>query len=218
MVSFIEALYKSPQSILFGWKKEPTAGPSDTYNVYVGITSAPALLTKLASGIPNIPDKAPATQGKVAYKALIGSVVTLLSLPATTDFSNKLFYFAITVVINGSESLIANSTIVAVPPVGIVSKYMKDDPTINRHMFAFSDDIQRWVKAAGSPSGAVITDAADFYKSNITTVYTYDGTNLATMKSYLSDATTSGSWAKLTTYTYSGSQLIKIVVTDATVV
>ena len=216
MLTFIEPLYKSPLSIQFGWKQEPTAGPFDTYSVYVGLLSTS--LTKLADSIPNVKDNnSPQTQGRVSYKAEIAAVQALLSLPATTDFSNKVFYFAITVTISGSESLIANSTIVQVPPVGITTKFMKDDPTENRHGFVFSDDIQKWVKMAGSPSGATIVDAADFYKSNITTVYTYDGTNVSTIKSYLSDATTSGSPAKLTTYTYSGSKVTKVVVTDSTV-
>jgi predicted membrane-bound spermidine synthase len=94
---------------------------------------------------------------------------------------------------------------------------MKDDPTMNRHIYVFNDDVQRWVKTAGSSSGAIITDTADFYKASITTVYTYDGTNLSSTKSYLSDATAAGSAAKLTTYSYSGSQLTKVVVTDSTV-
>jgi hypothetical protein len=216
MISFIEPLYKSPASIVFGWKQEPTAGPLDTYNVYVGTVGNVASLHALATKIPNVKDNATQTLGRVAYTANIANVQATLSLPASTDFSNKVFYFAITVVIAGSESSLANSTIVLVPPVGITPKFMKDDPTQNRHGFVFNDDIQKWVKMAGSPSGAVVTDSADFYKSNITTVYTYSGSNVATTLSYLSD-TTSGSPAKLTTYTYSGSNVSKIVITDSTV-
>jgi hypothetical protein len=217
MISFIEPLYKSPASIIFGWKQEPTAGPLDTYNVYVGTVAVPASMKAIATLIPNVKDNAPQTQGRVSYTANIANVQALLSLPATTDFSNKVFYFAITVVIAGSETLLANSTIVQVPPVGITPKFMKDDPTQNRHGFVFSDDIQKWVKMAGSSLGAVIVDTADFYKANLTTIYTYDGTNLSSVLSYFSDATVSGSPAKLTTYTYSGSNVSKIVITDSTV-
>jgi hypothetical protein len=214
MVTYIEALYKSPQSILFGWKPEPGIGPSASYNVYVGTNDSTVSL--LASGIPNIVDNFPVTQGRISYKASLSSVLAVTSL-SNVDFTNKVFYFAITDVVNGTESDINNSTVVEVPPVGITSKFMKDDPTMNRHGFVFNDDIQRWVKMAGSPSGATVTDSADFYKSNITTVYNYDGTNLSSTLSYLSDETTSGSAAKLTTYSYSGSQLTKVVVTDSTV-
>ena len=218
MIRLIEALYKSTNSILFGWRPEPSAGPGDTYNVYVSSTPSVSGLQKLVSGIPNIPDNSPASQGRITYKASIDSVKAVLTgTPASADFSNKVFYFEATAVINGTEDATTAANIVQIPPVGIIPKFMKDDPTMNRHGYVFNDDNQRWVKMAGSPSGAVVTDAADFYKSNITTVYTYDGTNLSTIKSYLSDATTSGSAAKLTTYTYSGSQVSKIVVTDTTV-
>jgi len=117
----------------------------------------------------------------------------------------------------GSESAIADSRVVEVPPVGIIPRTMKDDPTMNRHPYVYSDELLRWVKTAGSSSGALITSASDFYEANITTDYTYDGTNLATKLSYLSDATTSGSPAKLTTYTYTGGDLTKVEITDSTV-
>jgi len=213
MISFIEPLLKSVNEIRFGWAREPGAV---SYNIYVGVISTS--LSSLVTGIPDIATKASTGLGKVVHVVGIDSVRTVLSLPATTNFGNKVLYFAITYVDSvGSESALADSTIVEVPPVGIISKLMKDDPTINRHGYVFSNELQRWSKMIGSSSGAVIMDTADFYKSNITTEYTYDGTNIETMKSYPSDATAAGSPAKLTTYTFSGSLLTKVVVTDSTV-
>ena len=55
------------------------------------------------------------------------------------------------------------------------------------------------------------------YQINTVTEYTYDGTNVATIKTYLSDSTTAGSPAKLVSYQYSGSQITKVTVTDSTV-
>jgi len=64
----------------------------------------------------------------------------------------------------------------------------------------------------------LVVDSADFFKSNITTEYTYDGTNLSTIKSYPSDSTTAGYPAKLTAYTYTGGGLVsKIQITDSTI-
>jgi len=215
MNSFIEPLYKAVDLIKFGWSRETGAV---SYNMYVGLTSGSGTLTALYTGIPDFASQQPVGLGKVIYDVTIEDVRSVLSLANTVNFGNKVFYFAITYVDSvGSESLLADSRIVEVPPVGIIPKTMKDDPTMNRHGYVFSDDLLRWVKMAGSSSGAVITSASDFYKDNITTEYTYDGTNISTMKSYLSDTTTAGSPAKLTTYTYSGSDLIKTVVTDSTV-
>lgn len=215
MNSFIEPLYKSVETIQFGWKPEPYV-TVDSYKVYVGLTPSAALLTALAEGISPYVSQQPSTRGKVIYSASISDIRTLLSLASTIDFGNTIFYFAITYVSGGIESNINDSTVVEVPPVGIGPRLMKDDPTINRHPYVFSDEVQRWSKQAGSSMGAVIVDISDYYKANITTDYVYDGTNISSTKSYLSDATT-GSPAKLTTYTYTGSQVNKIAITDSTV-
>lgn len=215
MVNVIEPLYKSRNSILFGWNKEVGAV---TYNVYVGLGPSLSLMTLLATKIPNIPDDVPETRGKITYSANITDVQTLLSLPPTIDFTNHVLYFTITYVNSSSvESPLSESVIVEVPPVGIIGRTMKDDPTINRHGYVFSDNLQRWTKAIGASSGATIIDSADFYKSNLVTEFSWDGTNLSTVKSYPSDATLAGMPAKLSTYIYSGSILMKIVVTDSTV-
>ena len=213
MNSFIEPLYKSINLIKFGWARESDAA---SYNIYVGQVSSS--LSVLYTGIPDIPSQQPVGLGKVVYDVTIEDVRTLLTLASTVNFGNKLFYFAITYVDSvGSESLLSDSIIVQVPPVGIIPKTMKDDATINRHGYVYSDSLLRWTKMMGSSSGAVIIDPSDYYKANITTEYTYDGTDLSTMKSYLSDATTAGSPAKLTTYTYASGLLIKVEVTDSTV-
>lgn len=215
MNSFIEPLYKSIEIITFGWKPEPYIIVS-SYKVYVGITSSIASLFMLADGISSSVSEQPSTRGKIIYNASISNIRTLLSLASTVDFSNMVFYFAITYVSAGVESNLNDSIIVGVPPVGIGPRFMKDDPTINRHPYVFSDEVQRWSKQAGSAMGAAMVDMSDYYKANIITEYAYDGTNLSTTKSYLSDATT-GSLAKLTTYTYTGSYVNKVVITDSTI-
>lgn len=213
MVSFIEPLYKSKDLIKFGWAKESGAM---FYNIYVGISANS--LSLVNSNVPNIASNQPIGLGKVVSDVLIEDVRAVLSLPSTVDFSNKLLFFTITYIdIDSVESPIGDSIVVEVPPVGINTKYMKDDPTTNRHGYVFSESLQRWVKMAGSSQGAVIIDTSDYYKSNMVTEYTYDGTDLATMKTYPSDATNPGSPAKLTTYTFSSSQLVKTEVTDSTV-
>ncbi len=213
MNSFIEPLYKAVDLIKFGWSREAGAV---SYNMYVGQTSGS--LSQLYTDIPDVASKQPVGLGKVIRDATIEDVRSTLSLASTVNFGNRTLYFAITYVDSvGAESALADSRIVEVPPVGITPKTMKDDPTIRRQGFVYSEDLLKWVKMAGSASGALITSESSFYSDNITTEYTYDGTNLSTEKSYLSDATTAGSPAKLKTYTYSGSDLIKVVVTDSTV-
>ena len=217
MVTYLEPLTKSSALIQFAWKSEP-GGVAVTYKMYVGVTPTASTLVLLYPGIAPYISGDPRTVGKVPYTAKIADVQRVLSLNPVMDFSNTVFYFAITYVDStNSESAIADSTIVKVNTVGIQQPLMKDDPSINRHPYVYCDDMQRWTKAAGSSSGATIVDTADFFKANITTVFTYDGSNLSTTKSYPSDATTSGAPAKLTTYTYSGSMVSKIVVTDSTV-
>jgi hypothetical protein len=157
------------------------------------------------------------TQQKVSTEVTIEEVLTVLGLASTYDFSNIQLYFAITYVDSSGESTLADSPITTVPPVGIVSAPQKDDPTANRHIFGWSEDIYRWVKIAASTSGGLATDTSDYFKANTTTEYTYDGTNLSTVKSYLTDMTAAGSPAKLITYEYDGGNVSKVTITDSTV-
>jgi len=211
MDTFIEPLYKSQNEIKFAWAPEDGAV---SYKVYVGLVPSP--LSLLEEYVSSSVSELSLARGKVLYIAQASAVQTALSLAATVDFSNTVFFWTITYVdAAGAESAIADSTVVEVPPVGITAKLMKDDPAIRRHPFVFSDELQRWTKTMGSSSGAMIVDSSDFYKTNMTTEYTYDGTDMSTSLSYLSDATT-GSPAKLTTYTYVASQLTKIEITDTT--
>lgn len=213
MISIIEPLYKSKDTIKFGWDRESGA---DSYKIYVGNVPGTGSMTAVVENIPDIPTKNPIGLNKIVQDVGIGLVRTALSLSATEDFSTNLLYFTITYVSGGVESDIADSTVVTVPPVGITPRYMKDDPSVRRHGFVFSDENFKWGKMAGSSKGAVIVDISDYYKTNIITDFTYDGTNISTIKSYLSDSTT-GSPAKLTTYTYNGSLISKIAITDSTV-
>lgn len=212
MNTYIEPLYKSAEYIDFGWNSEPGA---TGYRMYVGIS--PLALSLVYGDITAQASDSPQNRGKVPWRAQIADVRTTLSL-TSGNFADTVFYFAITYLNGaGSESALSASTVVKVPPVGITLMLQKDDPTASRHNFYFSEDLQRWVKATGTSTGAVIVDSGDYYKSNLTTEYTYDGTNVKTIKSYPSDATVAGSPAKLTTYTYTGSQVIKISITDSTV-
>jgi hypothetical protein len=221
MVTFIEPLYKSQFSILFVWAPEP-GNVAKSYNVYVGQTpvpTAPPLV--LLQNVSNAPGTSPAAPGKVAVRIYSSSVLSALSL-SSGDFTTNTFYFTLTYVdFANSQSSLTTSKIVMVPPVGIVSSYMRDDPTTNRHPYVFSPDLQCWVKASGSSNGATIVDQSDYYKANITTVYTYDSSSrVSVVRSYPSDATMSGMPAKLTTYSYSGisTSPSKIQITDSTVV
>lgn len=215
MNSFIESLYKSKENILFGWN--PELGVTvQSYKIYVGIAPSVTSLSMLAENISSTVSNQPQSRGKIAYEAQIADVRALLSLVDTIDFTNTVFYFAITYISGGVESNLNDSVVVEVPPVGIGPRLMKDDPTINRHPYVFSDNEQRWAKQAGSAKGAAIVDGSDYYKTNIITEFTYDAGNVITTKSYLTDATT-GSYAKLTTYEYSGSDVTKITITDSTV-
>jgi hypothetical protein len=218
MVTFIEPLFKVPDKIMFGWTPEPLSGVQG-YKVYVGQVPLASALSILESNVSPIPSNDTPSLKKVSYTATIESVRTLLGISSTLDFSNLLLYWAITYInAAGSSSSIADSRVVEVPPVGILGKTKKEDPTTNRNIFVFSDELQKWTKGAASGDGALITDACDLYKANITTEYTYvDGTNVSTMKSYFTDRTTAGSPAKLTTCSYTGSQLIKMIITDSTV-
>lgn len=217
METRIEPLYKSKDKIEFGWNKEP--GDVETYNIYVGTAGIVSAMTSFVTGVKNYGSQLAKYRGKVAYPAEIADVRSVLSLPSTVDFSNVVLYWTLTTVdSSGAESALADSTIVTVHPVGIDAKLQKDDHSIDRHIYGFSDDLIRWIKLSASGKGALITDASDYYKDNIITEYTYDGTNLSTTRSYPSDMTTSGSPAKLTTYEYSGSDLIKTTITDSTVI
>ena len=216
MITVVEALDKTKDKLQLGWNKEPEAVAS--YKLYAGLSPIVGAMTLLKSDINPQVSEQPGSRRKVTYEAQIADVRTALSLSAAIDFTNITLYWTLTWVdAAGTESPIADSTIVEIPPVGIDRKTRKDDPTVNRFMYGFSDEIYRWVKMAASSNGGLAVDTSDYYKANITTEYTYDGTNLATAKSYLSDRTVAGSPAKLTTYTYSGSDVIKVVVTDSTV-
>ena len=213
MISIIEPLYKTKNQIKFGWASESGA---TAYRIYVGLSSLTLVL--LYDGLDAQASKSPVTLGKVACDVEIADVRTVLTLASTVDFTNTVFFFAITYKDSvGSWSATTTSTIVEVPPVGIIPRYMKDDPTTNRHEYFFSDMVQKWVKAAGTSTGALYTSTSNFFADNLITDYVYDGTNITGEKIYPSDMTTAGSPAKLITYTYSGSNLIKKVISDSTV-
>lgn len=218
MKSFIEPLNKTSTSIQFGWNPEAPTGVA-SYNVYVGQIPTALNPVPLISGIGPRVSNEPGSFKKVTCDVSIDSVRNLLGIPAVFDFSTLVLYFAITYVDSyGSESLLSNSTVVEVPPVGIYGKTMKEDPTQNRHMFGFSDEIQRWIKVAATGKGALIMDTNSYYSSNMVTEYTRDSSgNILTEKSYFSDRTTAGSPAKLTTYSYSSGFVSKTVVVDSTV-
>jgi hypothetical protein len=189
------------------------------YNVYVGQIANPSSLTKIASVSP-IPDNMnPGNTGKVIYVADIALVQATLSISSTLNFSNLLLYWAITYVDDtGTESDINSSRVVEVPPVGVYGKTMKEDPTINRHGYVFSDDLQSWIKMAGSDCGATVIDACDLYKTNTITKYGRDNSgNILTELIYWSDRTSTGSPAKLITYSYDNNLVSQIVVSDSTV-
>jgi hypothetical protein len=216
MVTFIEALNKSINNIDFGWNPEPGVAVSN-YNIYVGLV--PGTLTKLVSNISSNVSNNPENFKKIGYSVNITTVQSALSLLSTFNFANTAFYWAITYVSGGSESSLTNSTVVFVPPVGIMAKTMREDPAINRHLWGFSDDLQQWIKASATLNGALITSASDFYSDNIISKYTYDTSgNMLTALYYKSDMTYSGSPAKLVTYTYNGSNKLTLkAVTDSTV-
>jgi hypothetical protein len=217
MNTFVEVLDKSASKILLGWKPEAAIGISG-YNVYVGQVSLPGSLVVVANVAPR-PSNEPGTYKKVACTVTAEDVQTVLGLPATSDFSNTILYFAITYIDMAlAESLIENSTVVEVPPVGIMGKTMKEDPTQNRHIYGFSDELQRWIKIAASSTGGLITGSSSYYAPNMITEYTRDSSgNVLIEKAYFSDRTTAGSPAKLTTYEYSGDYVSKITVADSTV-
>jgi hypothetical protein len=218
MNTFIEVLDKSAGQITFGWKPEAITGVSG-YNVYVGQVSIPGSMVLLVSNVAPQPSSASGTYKKVVCSVSAAGVQTALGLPTTSDFSNLLLYFAITYLdMSLAESPLADSTIVEVPPVGIMGKTMKEDPTTNRHIYGFSDELQRWIKAAATGSGALIVSSSSYYSANMVTEYTRDASgNVLIEKAYFADRTVSGSPAKLTTYEYSGGYVSKVTVSDSTV-
>jgi len=217
MVTTVDALYKSADKLILGWSPERNVSV-ESYSLYVGLVRQTTSLVLLQAGISIQTSSNPGEIGKIVFPALIADVRTALSLPATVNFANTEFFFAVTYTNSaGVESALADSIISEVPPVGITTKYRKDDPTANRMIFGFSEEAWRWVKAAASAGGALITDACAFYQTNTVTEYKYDGTNLSSMKSYLADRTTAGSPAKLVTYAYTGSVVNKVTVSDTTV-
>ena len=217
MVTFIEALFKSDTMIKFGWNPE-TGVSVLSYKIYVG--QVPGTLTLFASGInPRANNDTPAYK-KVTYDATIAAVQSILGLPSTTSFDTLLLYWAITYVNSvGVESSLSNSRIVEVPPVGIMGKTRKEDPTANRNIFGFSDELQKWIKTAASSMGAIITSSSGYYQDNVTSAYTYDSSGrISTEKYYQTDMTLAGALAKLVTYTYNSDSSVSLkVVTDSTV-
>jgi hypothetical protein len=211
MQSFIEPLYKSADKIQFGWNPEPGAV---SYVMYVGLSKETLVL--LYGNIPPYVSKYSNNLGKVPKDALIADVQAALGVIGT--FANAAFFFAITFVNASSvESPLSESTVVEVPPVGVTQRFMRDDPSINRHGYVFSNELQKWVKMLGTSTGALVVDSAPLFSANTVTEYTYDGTNVATVKMYPSDATSAGSPAKLTAYTYNGGLLTKVSTSDSTV-
>ena len=217
MITALEPLWKSKDKMMAGWTPEPIAVSS--YNIYVGLAPVLSSLTLLKNNISPYRSDVPQALKKVACEILVSDVRTVLGLSSSIDFSNTVFYFAITYLnLLGAESAIADSILVTVPPVGIGPKTRgSDDKSIERYVFGFSDDIQKWVKLVATPQGALMTSTSSLYALNTVTEYTYDGTNVETMKTYSSDMTASGSPAKLTSYEYSGSQVTKVTMTDSTV-
>ena len=217
MANSVDALSKSVDKLILAWTPEKGVVGTQSYNLYVGLVDISTSLVSLATGISSVMSQKPGEVGKIAYVAEIADVRAALSLADTVTFANTQFFFAVTFVLDGVESTLADSPISGIPPVGIITKYRKYDPGANRHMYGFSEDAWRWVKLMSSSGGALITDSNAFYALNTVTEYTYDGTNVSSMKTFLSDQTAAGSPAKLTTYEYSGSQVSKVTVTDSTV-
>jgi len=216
MQTVIEPLYKSKNQIQFGWKPEP-GNVAVSYNMYASQIKSTASMILLYQNISAQVSQQPGSIGKVIYTAEIADVITLLGLPSAVDFSNKVLYWTLTYVDSvGATSSISLSTVVEVPPVSVIPKYMKDDPSINRHVYFFSESDQKWIKGMGTSSGALITSSSGFYADSVTVDYIYAGDTTST-KTYSSDATTAGSPAKLTTYTYAGGILQKVVTMDSTV-
>jgi hypothetical protein len=216
MVTFIEPLFKSSASIKFGWNPEPGVTVS-SYNIYVG--KVPGILTEIVGGIsPRVSNDTPAYK-KIVYDVPVSLVISTLSLASTVTFDTLDLYWAITYVDSlGSESSITASTVVEVPPVGITGKTRREDPTANRYIFGFSDQLQRWIKAASTSSGAIIVSSSGYYQDNITTAYTYDASSrVLTEKYYRSDMTETGAPAKLVSYTYGTGGVTLKVVSDSTV-
>ena len=215
MVTFIEPLFKSSASIKFGWNPEPGVTVS-SYNIYVG--KVPGTLTQIVGGInPRVSNDTPAYK-KIVYDVPVSLVISTLSLLATVTFDTLDLYWAITYVNSaGSESSLTDSTIVEVPPVGIMGKTKREDPTANRNIYGFSEQLQRWIKAASSSSGAIIVSSSGYYQDNIVTATTYDASGRPlTEKFYRSDMTIAGSPAKLVTYSYGSGTSLKVV-SDSTV-
>ena len=217
MNTFIEVLYKAADKISFGWNPEAPTGILG-YNMYVGQVAISGSMSSIVNNIAPQPSNSSQSYRKVTCDVTATEVQTVLGLPATLDFSNLLLYFTITYITGAGESPRADSTIVEVPPVGVNGRTMREDPSINRHLYGFSDEMQRWIKVAGTGNGALIVDNNPFYKSNMIMEYTRDSSgNVLTEKAYFSDRTMSGSPAKLITYDYDAGFVSKITITDSTV-
>jgi len=208
----MEVLFKAGNLAHLAWK--PYSG-AFSYRLYVGLSSGS--LTLLYDNISALPSQMPADRGKIGVRAPIEDIQNLLGL-TTESFLNTTFFFTVRYLDSAAvESPLVTADIIEVQPVGVAARTMRDDPSLFVQNYVFCPDLYRWVKMAGSSSGALATVTSGFYSANTVTEYTYDGTNLSTEKVYPSDATVAGSPAKLTTYEYSGSQVTKITITDSTV-
>ena len=217
MNTFIEVLYKAADKITFGWNPEAPTGILG-YNVYVGQVSIPGSMTLVTGNVAPQVSNDSISYKKVTCNITSAQVQAVLGLTVTMDFSNLLLYFTITYITSAGESLIADSVVVEVPPVGVNGRTMREDPSINRHLYGFSDEMQRWIKLAGTGRGALIVDSNPFYKTNMITEYTRDSSgNVLTEKAYFADRTMLGSPAKLITYDYSAGFVNKVTVSDTTV-
>ena len=218
MNSFVEVLDKSANTLLLGWRPEATTGISG-YNVYVGQVPIAESMKLIAENVAPQLSNEPGSYKKVTASISASAVATALGLSVTSNFSNLLLYFTITYIdMSLTESSIGDSIIVEVPPVGVMIKTMKEDPTANRHIYGFSEELQKWIKAMSSSSGALITDACNLYRANTITEYTRDASgNVLTEKVYFSDRTAAGSPAKLITYDYTGLYVGRVSIVDSTV-
>ena len=220
MISVVEVIRKTAVGLELGWKPEPGVNVIN-YKLYCSTVPTAASMSLLRDNInPAVKRADTPGLGKVYLPISQTEIQTVLG--SSVLLSETTIYLLLTYVDVSGESLLSASTIVEVPPTGIILEYLRDDPTINRSPFVFSHDRQRWVKTAGSSSGALITSSSIFNTSNEITEYTYDSSgSVATAKSYLPDATTAGCPAKLITYTYGDpswpTKPTKVVITDSTI-
>jgi len=223
----VEALRKTPDLLELGWKPDETLPPSTTvvqtnYKLYVGPIADTGSMVFLKDVGSNPTQSYTTALGKIYTKVTLAEIQTALGTPAGADFTTLTLYFLNTSVNDGVESAIGDSPIGEVPPVGINNAPQRDDHTIDRHMWGFDADTQRWYKLAVTDSGAIVvgTDSLASMSNEIKEmVYNTNGT-VDTMKIYASDAT-SGAAAKLVSYEYTDAlnplAPTSITVSDSTV-